>query len=321
VEVCGRDDECRDPLRRQCLSKVLADAYGAGLKPGMVSNMWCLQGNCNELSPCEAGYSCLGGLPLVKKVPAFCAPNCGRNPRADAGVDDLCPRSFVCTSRMLAALPYAFCLPGLFGFPCETDDHCLIGTCQDVGSHVKACTVPCEANSDCDKLYAPGVGETRAVSCVDGQCITAFTLSFPLLCNPADSRCAAGSTCTKMTEFADAGIPGEITVGEAFCTKECPNGAADCVGNGVATSCLRSPVGTSCVPGLGLNAPVLGTIIQCDPTDADACVKGLRCLKPDAADAPAYCTIPCQADTQCDNQPWIPVSWRCRGTTTRMCGP
>ena len=39
------------------------------------------------------------------------------------------------------------------------------------------------------------------------------------------------------------------------------------------------------------------------------------------AAAPAYCTVPCEVDTQCDNQPWIPATWRCRGTTTRACGP
>jgi hypothetical protein len=142
VDVCGRDDECRDPLRSRCLAKVLMDLYGAELQAEMVNNMWCLQGDCNDLSPCEAGHSCLGGLSLLQKIPPVCVPNCGRSGRDDGGLahNDLCPRSFVCASEVLAALPYRFCLPGLLGFPCETDDHCLVGTSLGV-SKVAAGTI------------------------------------------------------------------------------------------------------------------------------------------------------------------------------------
>ena len=317
VEVCGKDDECRDPLLHSCLSKVLADAYGAGLQPGMLNNLWCLQGDCNELSPCQAGHSCLGGLPLLAKIPPVCAPNCVRNPRSDGGVDDLCPRSFVCASKVLSSLPYRFCLPGLFGFPCENDEQCLIGTCMSMGSHTKACSIPCTTNDQCQALYHPFDATKVSVACVAGQCVTAFSPFMQLLCAPNDNRCPNDAECVETKLLADAGVPDQFDIGEALCRKECKNGVQDCKDNGTARACLNYLGWTACAPGVASPA------IECDPDDADACVKGLKCLtSPLALGARHYCTVSCQSDQPCQTHPWLPTDWICRGMgADQVCGP
>lgn len=317
VDVCGRDDECRDPLRRQCLAKVVGDAYGAGLPPGMLNNLWCLQGECNDLSPCEAGYTCLGGVPFVQKIAPVCAPNCVRDPR-DSGVDEFCPRSFVCATKVLPSLPYRFCLPGLYGFPCEDDDQCLVGKCRSLGSHARACTIECSTTADCTALYSPSEQPKADARCVDGQCVTAFTSYMQYLCDPTDSRCPAGASCVRATDLAtDGGIPGVPDIGEYICWKPCPNGVADCAGNGTARACLNFLEITICVPGLPT------PFIECDPTDPDACLKGLECkASPLAWGARHYCTISCQGDAPCQNHPWLPTDWHCRGTAgNQVCAP
>jgi hypothetical protein len=302
VEVCSTDADCGDPLRRECLSQVLDDAYGAAVD---TSNLWCLQGSCNELSPCEAGYSCLGGLPLVQRVPPICAPNCGR--------DDLCPKSFVCASQVLSALPYEFCLPGLFGFPCQVDEHCLIGRCRDVGSHLKACTIPCSTDADCDALYKPTMGAGRTVACIAGSCVTAFSLYMPLLCDPRDNRCPADATCTLASAATDAGVPEDVIVGEAFCLKTCDR-PSDCAHSGAATSCLKIGPFSMCVPGFA------STLIECNPDDPQACLAGLECRQPTLGSP--YCTIPCDSDAQCQGHPWLPAGWSCRGIAgSKLCAP
>ena len=315
VDVCGKDDECRDPLRRHCLVKVVADAYGDGLDPAMLNNLWCLQGECNPVSPCEAGYTCLGGIPFVSKVAPVCAPNCTRNPRGGEVVEELCPRSFVCASKVLSSLPYRFCLPGLFGFPCENDDQCLIGTCLPMGSHTKACSIQCTTSDQCSALYHPSDAQKAEVACVDGQCVTAFSPYMQFLCDPADNRCPADATCQKVTDLGDAGVPGVPDVGEYICWKPCPNGVADCAGNGSARACLKFGL-SICVPG------VASPLIECDPDDPDACVKGLECKASPVLGAKPYCTISCQSDAPCQNHPWLPASWRCRGTgASQVCAP
>jgi hypothetical protein len=310
VDVCGKDDECRDPLRRSCLTKVLADLYGTGLQPGMLNNLWCLQGDCNELSACEAGHSCLGGLPLLQKIPPVCAPNCVRNPRADGGVDDFCPRSFVCASKVLSSLPYRFCLPGLFGFPCESDDQCLIGTCLAMGSRTKACTVPCENDDQCTSLFHPADGNKAGVRCVSGQCVTAFSAYMQLLCDPNDNRCPDGAECLSKAALLDAGVPAELVPVDAFCYRPCLT-ATDCRNSGTATSCLSGSGAGTCVPG------VAWKYIECDPTDPDACLKGLECKDP-GTDQP-YCTIACQNDEQCKSHPWLGAAWFCGLGANRLC--
>jgi hypothetical protein len=317
VDVCGRDDECRDPLRSHCLAKVLADLYGAGLAADKLNNMWCLQGNCNELSPCEAGYSCLGGLPMVAKIPPVCVPNCTRNPRSDGGVaeEGLCPRSFVCASEVLASLPYRFCLPGLFGFPCQTDDHCLMGTCQPMGSHGKACSVDCTADDECNRFFHPVDTAKTGVACIGGKCVTAFSVYMGLLCDPNDNRCPDGAECVKSADLVDAGVPGEVAIGEAFCRKPCGE-PGDCANSGAARACLNILGYTACVPG------VASTAIECDKNDPDVCLKGLQCLPQVLAPNKYYCTIACQDDTQCQTHPWLPETWQCRGAgANRVCAP
>jgi hypothetical protein len=301
VEVCGKDDECRDPLLHSCLSKVLADAYGAGLEAGMLNNLWCLQGDCNELSPCQAGHSCLGGLPLLQKIPPVCAPNCVRNPR-DGGVEDLCPRSFVCASTVLSSLPYRFCLPGLFGFPCERDDQCLIGTCMSMGSHTKACSVPCTTDAQCTNLYHPTDGTKTGVACLDGQCVTAFSLYLQMLCDPDDNRCANGAQCITKPQLSDAGVPAEVLPVDAVCYRSCAN-ADDCRDNGTATACIHGGGPGACVPGIPWDP------IECNPNDPEACLKGLACKQPTTGRP--YCTIACQTDEECQSHPWLGPAWRC----------
>jgi hypothetical protein len=310
VEVCGRNDECRDPLRRSCLSKVLADAYGGGLDPARLNNLWCLQGDCNELSPCEAGHSCLGGLPLLQRMPPVCAPNCVRNPR-DGGVDDFCPASFVCASKVLSSLPYRFCLPGLFGFPCENDDQCLIGKCLAMGSHTKACSVSCTTDAQCNEFYHPTDATKAGVRCIEGQCVTAFSLYMQLLCDPADNRCPDAAQCVDKAALLDAGVPAELAPADAFCYRPCQE-AADCRNTGATTACLAGNGAGLCVPGVPWD------YIQCDPSDPDACLKGLQCLP--GPGARTYCTIPCDQDQQCQAHPWLGDAWRCPAVgANRVC--
>jgi hypothetical protein len=203
-------------------------------------------------------------------------------------------RSFLCSSAAFESLPSRFCVLGLFGFPCQTDDNCLVGTCQDVLKDIKACSVPCATNTDC----APFGSKQFAVHCVNGQCLSTTSLLMRLLCDTSyPSLCPAGTECLT-TETGSVG----------FCSKRC-TAAADCAGlaaGRLGYGCLRAAGAAEglCYPGF--------SGVECSG-NAD-CLEGLEC-------DPAlgnHCTPQCQSDAECQQNRWMDSTWRCQAS---VCTP
>jgi hypothetical protein len=283
MEVCSEDADCRDPVRQKCLAGAVSQAYGGAVK---TNNLWCLQHGCSDLSPCEAGYSCMTSTLLPTKAPNICVPNCGH--------DDLCPRSFVCASKVFPSLPYRFCLLGLFAFPCRSDDECLVGSCRDIGHGGKACTVTCATDADCGPFSSAGF----PARCNGGQCTSPTSLLMPYLCDTLyPGSCPTGTECSATPAAGSTSTTG-------ICTKTCAT-AADCAGVTavpIPLGCYQPPGGTKmCYPGFAG--------IEC-AGDA-SCLEGLQCLTLPGG-LGDRCAAHCTTDGDCARNRWMSDSWRCR---------
>jgi hypothetical protein len=132
-------------------------------------------------------------------------------PRCDAA-DTRCPPGFGCL-RQLGGTEEIFCLPGIYGIPCDDDTNCLLGTCIDTGAPGKFCTLSCaEANTiafGCERLSTPisslGLGyhlecdETAAGGNDGGLCVPRYELG--AVCTTPESgvfTCALGLSCIEL---------------------------------------------------------------------------------------------------------------------------
>jgi hypothetical protein len=281
VETCRSADDCRDPARAACFSKVLERFYDGA--PISSDAMWCVQSGCNPYSACEAGFTCLKGMFLQAAAPDVCVPNCG--------LGGACPPAYRCASEVFGNDALGFCVPGLHGFPCQTNDHCLVGTCVDIGDGRGACAAACQADADCDPYTISGF----TFHCGGGTCISFVTLLLPYQCDPqaAPSPCGAGTTCVDVGVVS--GRPGE-----GVCTKRCATGAECSAVDGLPYGCLPLVSATEGMCGPG----VAGALCASNAN----CVTGLECR---TIGGYQFCSTPCQKNDDCHQNRWMTGDWSC----------
>ncbi len=234
AKKCDDLDDCGD--NEVCLS-ILA---GLGATDGNRNNFYCVPAPVGPEQECPVRSL---ALPITEDV-SMCLATC-------VPPDTRCPPGFGCVDQ--AAFGGrdgdTFCLPGLYGVPCNDDTSCLRGRCIDTGPAGKMCTLSCNdavrAAGTCNAL--PNIGfvwDALSFECDEtapgdgGLCVTRSNIGF--ICTEPDSTiytCSEGLFC-EAPAFAPEGV--------RVCTKVCA-GDSECTTNNIDYAyCERSI--DRCVP-------------------------------------------------------------------------
>jgi hypothetical protein len=278
MRVCSVDSDCTDSQRPKCVATLVHDLW-----PSITTDhLECVQPTCTTSgSACQAGESCSGDYYNTGQgVPDICLPNC-------LG-DGECPPNYACARDPAAPAAPAVCVPGIPGARCNQEEDCVWGDCLDTGAGFKECilALPCTADLDCAIFDTDG----DTFACAPSGCVglTAFHGSTCV----TDIDCATGEQCFGYSPYG-------ATEGRGECRVPCAADLTCAARGGVPQVCLDRGAG-GCYPG-DFGLPCM---------QSSECVSEFTCLavSPDprtVIDSPNICTITCNADSDCTNNPLI----------------
>ena len=292
VPICSVSTDCKDLTRTVCVGDLVRRLYPNPGLPIHPDHLQCIKATCGTSgSGCPSDESCLRTvIPTVTNAPDICVPNCDSKGR--------CPPNFVCWYEVSGPSAKPVCIPGLPGYACQSSLDCMLGTCNDTGLGFSVCGVPCQSHADCVPLITP-VDVFVCVPDIAGGPGRYCVNQNPFVGSVCfqDDECPQGQQCFMVNPYR------ELPYGE--CRLPC-DGAGRCpVRGGVEHVCVAGGAG-GCFPGrFGLPC-----------ADSAGCMTSFSCetvadeLAMDAAPT-KVCTIPCQADADCDANPWTTVSGYC----------
>lgn len=214
VQKCATQADC--PAGEACLSELVA-----ALGPVRSDNMYCIP--TPDLEPCPAG-----SIPIEFNGPGtqlICLPRC-------SVTDTRCPPAFACVTQLDQLAAYttsvegATCNLGSYGFSCQDDSNCFVGSCLDTGTaQGRVCTLTCNSASrvagGCDNLIHP-LSNTALLWTMEcdpgaesedgsGLCVPRYSINFPGCTQGPDGAfpCRSDLSCQ------------QFGLGVALCTRPC----------------------------------------------------------------------------------------------------
>jgi hypothetical protein len=292
MPVCASDTDC--PQTTHCVGQILRGLITNPIASEVIQtdHLNCVVAQCQSLgTACPNSEGCLAKPYFTGGLGDFCVPKC------DSQLQ--CPPNFSCAVNASGPGSPPLCFPGAPGVRCTGDAGCAGVACQDTGAGFKVCTIHCQSDSDCTILNAT----SNSFVCVDGggssHCVTPSPFSAPN-CDPRATApgCPPDRQCYQYSPLGP--FPGHL--GE--CRFPCDSSGHCAAFGGLAHTCLEGGDG-GCYPA------VFGVPCQ------SQCIADFRCLTvpgeaSDAGDAGStICTIPCNVDADCDNDPWTNHSGYC----------